>query len=59
MYMGALNVRATVRLVRDTVDVEKLSPPAPVSGDYHDVETTLRDILEQEATPVILGSAQP
>jgi hypothetical protein len=43
-YMRALNVKDSSGLVRDTVDIERTSLPAPVSGDYHDVETTLKDI---------------
>jgi hypothetical protein len=57
-HLRALNVKDSSGLVRDTVDIERTSLPAPVSGDYHDVETTLKDIIEDKGPGVFTGSPQ-
>ncbi|HYE35528.1 hypothetical protein [Methylocaldum sp.] len=46
-YFDTLKASNTTGLVRDTVDIEKVGLPAPVSGYSQTAETTLNALLDQ------------
>jgi len=54
---GALGADNTTGLVRDTVDIEKVGLPAPVSGYSHTVEATFKALLDRMGgtRPITVG----
>jgi hypothetical protein len=56
-YFDTLKASNTTGLVRDTVDIERVGLPAPVSGYSHTAETTFKAMLERMGgtRPVTVG----
>ncbi len=56
-YFDTLKVSNTTGFVRDTVDIERVGLPTPVSGYAHTAETTFRTLLDRMGgiRPITVG----